>query len=35
MILVASALLTEVSIWTLDKRLDEISTEIGIGFNKK
>lgn len=33
--LLASALLTEVSIWTLDKRLDEISTEIGIGFNKK
>lgn len=33
--LLASALLTEVPIWTLDKRLDEISTELGIGFNKK
>ncbi len=33
--LLASALLTEVSIWTLDKRLDEISTKLGIGFNKK
>ncbi|MEK6589539.1 MAG: PIN domain-containing protein [Nitrospinota bacterium] len=33
--LLASALLTEVSIWTLDKRLDEISIKLGIGFNKK
>ncbi len=33
--LLAAASLTEVSIWTLDKRLDEISRELGIGFNKK
>ncbi|HHT9125884.1 MAG TPA: type II toxin-antitoxin system VapC family toxin [Candidatus Brocadiia bacterium] len=33
--LLASALLTEVPIWTLDKKLDEVSKELGIGFNKK
>ncbi len=33
--LIASALLNEVPIWTLDKKLDEVSTELGIGFNKK
>ncbi len=31
--LLASALLTEVSIWTIDKRLRDISRELGIGFN--
>src|SRR3972149_8378229 len=31
--LLASALLTEVPIWTLDKKLDEVSTELGIGCN--
>src|SRR3972149_10666445 len=33
--LLASALLTEVPIWTLDKKLNEVSTVIGISFNKK
>ena len=33
--LLASALLTEVSIWTADKRLAEISKELGIGFRPK
>ncbi len=33
--LLAAASLTEVSIWTLDKKLAEMSTELGIGFNKK
>jgi len=33
--LLASALLTEALIWTLDKKLDEVSTELGIGFKKK
>jgi hypothetical protein len=32
--LLASALLTEVSIWTLDKKLNEVSIKLGIGFNK-
>ncbi|HCC69219.1 MAG TPA: VapC toxin family PIN domain ribonuclease, partial [Nitrospiraceae bacterium] len=32
--LLASALLTEVSIWTLDKKLYEIATELGIAFIK-
>jgi hypothetical protein len=30
--LMASALLTGVSIWTLDKRLDETATELGISL---
>jgi hypothetical protein len=33
--LLASALLTEVSIWTIDKGLGAISTKLGIGFNNK
>ena len=33
--LLASALLTEVPIWTLDKKLNEVSTVLGISFNKK
>ncbi len=33
--LLAAASLTGVLIWTLDKKLDEMSTELGIGFNKK
>lgn len=33
--LLASALLTEVPIWTLDRKLNEISTELGIGLNMK
>jgi len=33
--LITSAVLTGVPIWTLDKTLDEISTKIGLGFNKK
>ncbi|MEW6770867.1 MAG: type II toxin-antitoxin system VapC family toxin [Bacillota bacterium] len=32
--LLASALLTEVPIWTLDKKLNEVSIKLGIGFNK-
>jgi len=31
--LLASALLSEVSIWTIDKRLRDISIELGIAFN--
>jgi hypothetical protein len=31
--LLASALLTEVLIWTFDKRLRDISLELGIGLN--
>ena len=26
--------MTEVSIWTLDKKLDEVSSELEIGFNE-
>lgn len=33
--LLASALLTEVPIWTLDKKLDEVATELGISLNRK
>jgi len=33
--LLASALVTEVSIWTLDKKLDEVLSDLGIGFNEK
>ena len=33
--LLASALLTEVSIWTLDKKLDGVSAKLGICFNQK
>lgn len=33
--LLTSSLLTEVPIWTLDKKLNEVSTELGISFNKK
>lgn len=33
--LLASSLLTEVPIWTLDKKLNEVSVELGISFNKK
>ncbi|MFH0811581.1 MAG: PIN domain-containing protein [Pseudomonadota bacterium] len=33
--LLVSALLTEVPIWTLDRKLNEISTELGIGLNMK
>ena len=32
--LLASALLSEVSIWTLDKNLREVSKELGIGLQK-
>jgi len=31
----AAALLTEVPIWTLDKKLDGGSAKLGICFNKK
>ncbi len=33
--LLASALLSEVPIWTLDKKLEKVSTELGISFKKK
>jgi hypothetical protein len=33
--LLASALLTEAPIWTLDKKLDEVAAELGIALNKK
>lgn len=33
--LLASALLSEVLIWTLDKKLEEVSTELGVSFKKK
>ncbi len=33
--LLASALLTGVPIWTLDKKLDEVSGELGVGFTEK
>ncbi len=33
--LLASAILMEVPIWTLDKKLDEISAELALGFNNK
>lgn len=32
--LIASAALTGVPIWTLDKKLDEVSSKLGWGFNK-
>jgi len=32
--LIASAVLTGVPIWTLDKKLDEVSSKLGLGFNK-
>jgi len=30
--LIASAVLTGVLIWTLDRKLDEVSTKLGLGF---
>jgi len=33
--LLASALLTDVPIWTLDKKLNDISAALGIAFDKK
>lgn len=33
--LIASAVLSGVAIWTLDKKLDEVSAKLGLGFNKK
>jgi len=33
--LLASALLSEVPIWTLDKKLEEVSTELGVSFKNK
>lgn len=33
--LIASAVLTDVPIWTLDKTLNEISTKLGLSFDKK
>lgn len=33
--LLASAVLTKVSIWTLDKKLNDISIKLGLGFVKK
>ncbi len=33
--LLASSLLAEVPVWTLDKKLNEVSVELGIGFDKK
>lgn len=32
--LIASAVLTGVPMWTLDKKLDEVSSKLGLGFNK-
>ena len=32
--LIASAVLTGVPIWTLDKKLDEVSSKLCLGFNK-
>jgi len=33
--LIASAVLTDVPIWTLDKTLNEISTKLGLSFDKR
>ena len=33
--LIASAILTSVPMWSLDKRLNEISTKLGFGLDKK
>jgi predicted nucleic acid-binding protein len=33
--LMASAVLTEIPIWTLDKKLNTISSKLGIGLDKK
>jgi hypothetical protein len=33
--LLASALLTEAPIWTLDKKLNDVAAELGIALNKK
>ena len=30
--LIASALLTEIPVWTVDKKLNEISSKLGIGY---
>jgi hypothetical protein len=33
--LLASARLNEVSLWTLDKKLEKVAAKLGIGFHKK
>jgi len=30
--LIASAILTEIPVWTVDKKLNEISSKLGIGY---
>lgn len=30
--LIASAILTDVSLWTIDKKLNEVSSKLGIGY---